>query len=117
MIESQQKLRELNRKAPGNTNTLFCGAWANYGFHEDGLTSGLMAAALLGAECPFAIVDSTHSRPLDERNSFKEFGRYAIIMRVLNWYFFVVFYLFDRVLWFLNTAVRSRLPALKLKRK
>ncbi|KAJ1653834.1 hypothetical protein IWQ61_006128 [Dispira simplex] len=37
------------------TRTLFCGAWTNYGFHEDGLTSGLRAASLLGAHCPFPI--------------------------------------------------------------
>ncbi|KAJ1966259.1 hypothetical protein IWQ62_002473 [Dispira parvispora] len=38
-----------------STRTLFCGAWTNYGFHEDGLTSGLRAALLLGAHCPFPI--------------------------------------------------------------
>ncbi|TPX59769.1 hypothetical protein PhCBS80983_g02187 [Powellomyces hirtus] len=33
----------------------YCGAWTNYGFHEDALTSGLLAAVALGADCPFAI--------------------------------------------------------------
>ena len=31
----------------GRQNTYFCGAWAGYGFHEDGLKSGLAAAKAL----------------------------------------------------------------------
>jgi uncharacterized protein len=31
----------------GQANTYFCGAWAGYGFHEDGLKSGLSVAASL----------------------------------------------------------------------
>ncbi|ORY36370.1 FAD/NAD(P)-binding domain-containing protein [Rhizoclosmatium globosum] len=36
--------------------TSFAGAWTNYGFHEDGITSGLVAAGRLGAECPFEVL-------------------------------------------------------------
>ena len=50
-------LKPLNKDAVEGTHTLFCGAWASYGFHEDGLTSGLNAANLLGAKCPFPIMD------------------------------------------------------------
>ncbi|KAJ3316502.1 hypothetical protein HDU76_001748 [Blyttiomyces sp. JEL0837] len=35
--------------------TTFAGAWTNYGFHEDGVTSGLLAAISLGATCPFPV--------------------------------------------------------------
>jgi hypothetical protein len=35
---------------------VFCGAWTNYGFHEDGLTSGLLAAGSIGAELPFKLM-------------------------------------------------------------
>ena len=31
----------------GQFHTYFCGAWTGYGFHEDGLKSGLHAASLL----------------------------------------------------------------------
>ncbi len=42
-IRAQQELPVLQ----GQQNTYFCGAWAGYGFHEDGLKSGLNAARLL----------------------------------------------------------------------
>jgi predicted NAD/FAD-binding protein len=31
----------------GQGNTFFCGAWTGYGFHEDGLKSGLQVAGLV----------------------------------------------------------------------
>lgn len=37
----------------GRNGVSFCGAWAAYGFHEDGLESGLAAAAGLGARAPW----------------------------------------------------------------
>ncbi|WP_407051195.1 NAD(P)/FAD-dependent oxidoreductase [Methyloraptor flagellatus] len=37
----------------GERNTFFCGAWTNYGFHEDGLASGLSVAERLGARIPW----------------------------------------------------------------
>ena len=37
---AQARLQEIN----GVNNTWFCGAWTRYGFHEDGLMSGLAAA-------------------------------------------------------------------------
>ncbi|KAJ3257609.1 hypothetical protein HK103_004381 [Boothiomyces macroporosus] len=51
-IKSQDELHKIQNKR----RTLFAGAWTNYGFHEDGCTSGLLAAAQLGAKCPFEIV-------------------------------------------------------------
>lgn len=39
-IRAQQHLSELQ----GKRNTWFCGAWTGYGFHEDGLSSGLRVA-------------------------------------------------------------------------
>jgi predicted NAD/FAD-binding protein len=42
-IAAQLRLDELQ----GAANTWFCGAWTGYGFHEDGLKSGLAVAAAL----------------------------------------------------------------------
>jgi predicted NAD/FAD-binding protein len=42
-IKAQSQLPLLQ----GQQNTYFCGAWAGYGFHEDGLKSGLAAANAL----------------------------------------------------------------------
>ncbi len=44
-LEAQGRLPELD----GRRRTWFCGAYHGFGFHEDGLASGLRAAAALGA--------------------------------------------------------------------
>lgn len=37
----------------GLRNTWYCGAWCGYGFHEDGLVSGLAVADALGSPAPW----------------------------------------------------------------
>jgi predicted NAD/FAD-binding protein len=37
----------------GQRRTWFCGAWTGYGFHEDGLRSGLAVANALGVRAPW----------------------------------------------------------------
>jgi predicted NAD/FAD-binding protein len=44
-IDAQTRVAALQ----GQHNTYFCGAWTGYGFHEDGLKSGLAVAQLLQA--------------------------------------------------------------------
>ncbi|KAI8813528.1 hypothetical protein BJ742DRAFT_788596 [Cladochytrium replicatum] len=51
-IAAQDNLNSIQNKHC----TTFAGAWTNYGFHEDGTTSGLLAAISLGAKCPFDVV-------------------------------------------------------------
>ena len=79
LITTQQEMKTIQ----GQKNTWFCGAWNNYGFHEDGLTSGLKVRSLqfaftllilfyqiaeaIGAKCPFEVKDSTHARKLKSK--------------------------------------------------
>ena len=58
-IRSQSMLPRIQ-----NTRSIsYCGAWTNYGFHEDGFSSGIKVAQdHLGASLPFIFKDSTFSR-------------------------------------------------------
>jgi predicted NAD/FAD-binding protein len=49
-VDAQAELPRIQ----GVTRTWFAGAWTGYGFHEDGLRSGLAVAAALGARAPWA---------------------------------------------------------------
>jgi predicted NAD/FAD-binding protein len=46
---AQKQLHDIQ----GGRHTWFCGAWTGYGFHEDGLRSGLAVAEALGAIAPW----------------------------------------------------------------
>lgn len=48
-FDAQGKLDSIQ----GKQRTWFCGAWTGYGFHEDGLRSGLDVAERLGARIPW----------------------------------------------------------------
>lgn len=47
--KAQQQLTDIQ----GMDRVYFCGAWAGYGFHEDGLKAGMKVAELLGASIPW----------------------------------------------------------------
>lgn len=48
-IEAQRRLSSIQ----GRRRTWFCGAWTGYGFHEDGLRSGLAVANAMGVTAPW----------------------------------------------------------------
>lgn len=48
-IDAQRRLKTIQ----GDNNTFFAGAWTGYGFHEDGLSSGLAAAEAVGGIIPW----------------------------------------------------------------
>lgn len=48
-IDAQKMLSEIQ----GDNHTYFAGAWCGYGFHEDGLKSGIVVAKMLGAKVPW----------------------------------------------------------------
>lgn len=48
-IDAQRRLPSIQ----GRRKTWFCGAWTGYGFHEDGLKSGLAVANAMGVKAPW----------------------------------------------------------------
>jgi predicted NAD/FAD-binding protein len=57
-IKGQQRLGIIQNKR----RITFAGAWTNFGFHEDGFTSGLQAAKHVEPNVPINFADSTLSR-------------------------------------------------------
>ncbi|MDQ5899053.1 MAG: uncharacterized protein QG612_3139, partial [Pseudomonadota bacterium] len=59
-IEAQRRLPAIQ----GRRHTWFCGAWTGYGFHEDGLKSGLAVVAALRERAAGAGPHLTLVRPV-----------------------------------------------------
>lgn len=68
-IEAQEKLWQLQ----GRRRTWFCGAWFGFGFHEDGLQSGLaVAEALGGLKRPWQVKGENNRLKLPENGHLTE---------------------------------------------
>jgi len=62
-IAAQRQLSSIS----GQHGVWYCGAWTGYGFHEDGLKSGLKVANALGCKAPWQgaeVVEPVSGRPL-----------------------------------------------------
>lgn len=57
-VRSQDRLHEIQ----GQRGIWYCGAWTNYGFHEDGFASGVAVGRNLGGNVPWKIVDAKFMR-------------------------------------------------------
>ena len=49
-VHAQEQIHRIQ----GRNQTYHCGAWLGYGFHEDGITSGLKVLNYMGAKVPWA---------------------------------------------------------------
>ncbi|TNE58522.1 MAG: FAD-dependent oxidoreductase [Alphaproteobacteria bacterium] len=58
-LSAQQNLQDLQ----GQNRSWFCGAYFGYGFHEDGLRSGLEVGERLGGQRPWAETGSGYASP------------------------------------------------------
>lgn len=57
-IKAQTRLHSIE----GAQNTWFCGAWCGYGFHEDGLTSGLSVAEMISSTSrPWVVTEKSNA--------------------------------------------------------
>lgn len=56
----------------GRNNTWYCGAWTRFGFHEDGLASGLHAASLLGCKAPWEADDTMNIEAIPSQQAILE---------------------------------------------
>ena len=61
-MKAQQEIAAIQ----GKNNCYFAGAWTGYGFHEDGLVSGLAAAEALGGVIPWRTTGASSRAPLLE---------------------------------------------------
>lgn len=89
-MRAQSRLPEIQNAR----RVTFAGAWTNYGFHEDGFTSGLkLAVEQFGAEIPFPILpaDRAIKREPTARavvagiESFRVFMDSTPLAMALNW--------------------------------
>jgi len=57
-IIDQNSFKAQNRlnSIQGINNIWYSGAWTSFGFHEDGIRSGLLIAEKLGANCPWNLI-------------------------------------------------------------
>jgi hypothetical protein len=61
-VRAQSQLDSIQ----GKHGIYYAGAWTGYGFHEDGCTSGLLAAKSVGGSTPFEVIDLRVAKPIPD---------------------------------------------------
>lgn len=83
VIKSQDRLDEIQ----GVRGIYYCGAWTNYGFHEDGFRSGLGVALRpeLGGSVGWQVQDAKFSRGDKPTYTWRDYLARIVILAVLIW--------------------------------
>ncbi len=76
-VEGRHMLTEQQSYMQGMGGCYFAGAWAGYGFHEDGLKAGMAAAVALGAGIPWEPRATSPKLNLLDRLCLATFDRFA----------------------------------------
>ena len=75
--EGRHMLTEQQSYMQGMGGCYFAGAWAGYGFHEDGLKAGMAAAVALGAAIPWEPRATSPKLKMLDRLCLATFDRFA----------------------------------------
>lgn len=63
--------------AQGKGGVYYAGAWCGFGFHEDGLKSGMAVAQMLGANIPWTAKSTSPTIALSDRFFMRIFDKFA----------------------------------------
>jgi predicted NAD/FAD-binding protein len=74
-VRAQCRLHEIQ----GKRGIWFCGAWTNYGFHEDGFASGMGVGRRLGGSVPWEVVDAKFMRGRKPVLAWKDYAARLIV--------------------------------------
>jgi hypothetical protein len=95
-VRAQNRLHEIQ----GNRGLWYCGAWTNYGFHEDGFSSGVAVGRMLGGSVPWEVVDAKFVRGRKPSFTWKDY--------VLRFYLVIIQLMLDLVSGVLSTYFKAK---------
>lgn len=75
-VRAQCRLDEIQ----GQRGIWYCGAWTNYGFHEDGFASGMEVGRRLGGSVPWEVVDAKFVRGRKPQYTWKDHVARFVVM-------------------------------------
>lgn len=95
-VSAQDRLQEIQ----GTRGIWYCGAWTNYGFHEDGFSSGIAVGRQLGGSVPWDVVDAKFMRGRKPELGLVD---YVVRMYLVVFQFFIGWFV-----WWITLPSRSR---------